>query len=78
MVPYMRDGGKTTNETGRGDRSTQTEMSIMAIGRMISLMDLASSPHKTDTDMKETGKSTSCTVKALLPGLMVQVTRVAS
>jgi hypothetical protein len=71
MVPYMRDGGKTVNETGKGDRSMQTEMSMMAIGRMISLMDLASSPHKTDTDMKETGKSTKGTVRALLPVLMV-------
>ena len=74
----MRGGGKTTNQTGRGERSMKTEMSMMAIGRMISLMDLASSPHKTDTDMKETGKSTSNTVRALLPGLMVQVTRVAT
>jgi hypothetical protein len=78
MVPYMRGGGKTTNETGRGDRSMKTEMSMMAIGRMISLMDLASSPHKTDTDMKETGKNTSSTVRAFIPGLMVKVTRVAS
>jgi hypothetical protein len=78
MVPYMRDGGKTTNETGRGDRSTQTEMSIMAIGRMISLMDLASSLVKMDTDMKETGKNTSTTLRAFIPGLMVKVTRVAS
>ena len=78
MVPYMRDGGKTTNETERGDRSTQMEMSLMAIGRMICLMDLASSPHKTDSDMKETGKSTSSTVRALLSFLMVIVTRVAS
>jgi hypothetical protein len=71
MVPYMRVGGKTVNQTGRGERSMQTEMSIMAIGRMVSLMDLASTPHKTDTNMKETGKNTKGTVRALLPGLMV-------
>ena len=74
----MRGGGKTTNETGRGDRSMQTEMSMMAIGRMMRLMDLASSPNKTDTDMKETGKKISSTVRALLSILMVIVTRVAS
>jgi hypothetical protein len=78
MVAYMRGGGKTTNETGRGDRSMQTEMSMMAIGRMMRLMDLASSPNKTDTDMKETGKKISSTVRALLSILMVIVTRVAS
>ena len=74
----MRAGGKTTNQTGRGDRSIQTEMSMMAIGRMVSFMDLASSLLKMDTDMKETGKSTTSTVRAFLLGLMVIVTRVSS
>jgi hypothetical protein len=78
MVPYMRGGGKTTKLTGRGERSMQTEISMMAIGRMVSLMDLASIRPKTDTDMKETGKNTSSTVRAFPPGLMGEVTRVAS
>ena len=74
----MRAGGKKTNETGRVERFVQTEISMMATGRMVSFMDLASSLVKMDTDMKETGKSTKGTVRALLPGLMVIVTRVAS
>jgi hypothetical protein len=41
MGPYMRGGGKTINQTGRGEKSKQTEISMMAIGRMIRLMDLA-------------------------------------
>jgi hypothetical protein len=51
---------------------------MMEIGRMLSIMDLASTLLKMDTDMKESGKRTKCTVKALKPGLMVTVTRVAS
>jgi hypothetical protein len=78
MANYMRAGGKTANETGRGDRSIQTEISMMAIGRMISFMDMASSHIKMDTDMKENGKKTSSTVRELLPGLMAVVTRVVS
>ena len=78
MVPCMRGGGKMINQAVRGEISLQTEISMMAIGRIISFMDLASSLLKMDTDMKETGKNTSSTVKALKPGLMVQVTRVAS
>ena len=74
----MRGGGKTTKKTGRGERSMLTEMSMMAIRRMVRLMDLASLPHKTDTDMKETGKRTSSMVRALISILMVKLTRVAS
>jgi hypothetical protein len=65
MVPYMRAGGKKTNETGRVERFVQTEISMMATGRMVSFMDLASSPDKTETDMKETGESTSSTVEGI-------------
>ena len=78
MAPYMRGGGKKINETGRGECCVQTEISMMAIGRMIILMDLASSLPKMDTDMKETGKRANGTVRALLSILMVKVTRVAS
>jgi hypothetical protein len=48
---------------------------MMATGRMVRLMDLASSLAKMDTDMKETGKRTNNTMKALKPNTMVQVTR---
>ena len=78
MGGNMRGGGKTTNQTGRGEKSKQTEISMKVIGRIMRLMDLASSLPTTDTDMKETGKRTSITVKALKPILMGKVTRVAS
>jgi hypothetical protein len=78
MAPSMRDGGETINETGRGESCMLAEISMKATGRIISLMDLASSLDKMERDMKETGKSTISTEKALLPGLMVVVTRVTS
>ena len=42
MANYMRGGLKTTKHTVRGERSMQTDISMMAIGRMVCLMDLAS------------------------------------
>ena len=50
----------------------------MDSGRMIRLMDLVPTPTKMAPNIKETGKRTSSTVRALKYGLMVLVTMVAT
>ena len=50
---------------------------MKATGWIITLMDLASTPKTKAQDMRETGKRTSSTVRALRAGLMVIFTMVA-
>ena len=52
-----------------------TETFMMATGRMIRLMDSAFTATSMAQDIRETGKRTSSTVRALRPGPMVLVTK---
>jgi hypothetical protein len=74
----MRDGGKTTKEMEREELYFLTETSMMATGRKIINMGLASSATKMGPDTMDNGKITRSTVRALRPSLMVLVTMVAT
>jgi hypothetical protein len=52
-----------------------TETFMMATGRMIRHMDLAYTATSMAQDIRETGKKTSSTVRALRPGPMVLATK---
>jgi hypothetical protein len=75
MALSTRDGGRTTRPTERVVSFTLTEIFMMDPGRMIKLMDSASTNTSMEQDTRATGRKTSNTERELRHGPMEPVTR---